>query len=76
VHCPPGADHIFVGAGDGPCWILMAGARRDDATIGYVADPVAARHGASVREPTDDPAVAYADREGEWAPGRPPWPPR
>ena len=27
VHCPPGTEHIFVGAGDGPCVIFMAGAR-------------------------------------------------
>jgi mannose-6-phosphate isomerase-like protein (cupin superfamily) len=27
VHCPPGTDHIFVGAGGGPCVIFMAGAR-------------------------------------------------
>lgn len=26
-HSPPGAEHVFVGAGDGPCVILMAGAR-------------------------------------------------
>ena len=28
VHCPPGTQHIFVGAGDGPCVIFMAGAPR------------------------------------------------
>ena len=22
VHCPPGAEHVFVGAGDGPCAVL------------------------------------------------------
>ena len=27
VHCPPDTEHIFVGAGDGPCVIFMAGAR-------------------------------------------------
>src|SRR5262245_61126852 len=26
-HCPPGTEHVFVGAGDGPCAILMCGAR-------------------------------------------------
>ena len=26
-HCPPGTEHIFVGAGDGPCVIFMVGAR-------------------------------------------------
>lgn len=29
VHCPPGTEHIFVGAGDVPCVIFMAGAHRD-----------------------------------------------
>jgi uncharacterized cupin superfamily protein len=27
VHCPAGTEHIFVGAGDGPCVIFMAGGR-------------------------------------------------
>ena len=26
-HCPAGTRHVFVGAGDGPCAILMIGAR-------------------------------------------------
>src|SRR3989454_3898808 len=30
VHSPAGTEHIFVGAGDGPCMILMAGARSED----------------------------------------------
>ena len=29
-HSPAGTEHIFVGAGDGPCVILMAGARSGD----------------------------------------------
>ena len=28
VHCPPWTEHIFVGAGDGPCVVLGVGARR------------------------------------------------
>ena len=28
VHCPAGTEHIFVGAGDGPCVIFMAGGAR------------------------------------------------
>ena len=28
VHCPPMTEHIFVGAGDGPCVIVMAGRRK------------------------------------------------
>ena len=27
VHCPAGTEHVFVGAGDGPCAVLMVGAR-------------------------------------------------
>src|ERR1700750_190686 len=33
---PAGTEHIFVGAGDGPCVILMAGVRSDDETIRYL----------------------------------------
>src|SRR2546430_14418444 len=27
VHCPPWTDHVFVGAGDGPCGLLAVGSR-------------------------------------------------
>ena len=30
LHCPAGTEHVFVGAGDGPCAILMIGSRRPD----------------------------------------------
>ncbi len=36
VHCPAGTEHIFVGAGDGPCVIFMAGARREPRDTVYV----------------------------------------
>ena len=35
VHCPAGTNHVFVGAGDGPCVILMIGARPPGRTIAY-----------------------------------------
>ena len=35
VHCPAGTRHVFVGAGDGPCAILMIGARRKGPTVEY-----------------------------------------
>jgi uncharacterized cupin superfamily protein len=61
LHCPGGTEHVLVGAGDGPCVVIAYGARRpDDGTL-YVADAVAARHGASVAADTPDPAIAYAD---------------
>ena len=47
VHCPPGTDHIFVGAGAGPCAILMVGARKDSAIV-YPRSELALRHGAGV----------------------------
>jgi uncharacterized cupin superfamily protein len=59
VHSPPGTEHIFVGAGDGPCVILMAGARSEDAQLCYPASELAARYGAGARETTSDPEQAY-----------------
>jgi uncharacterized cupin superfamily protein len=60
VHCPPGTEHVFVGAGEGPCAILMIGSRREDG-VHYPVNELAAKYDASVSEPTDDPAQAYAD---------------
>ena len=28
VHCPPMTEHVFVGAGDGPCVVLEVGRAR------------------------------------------------
>lgn len=75
VHCPPGADHVFVGAGDGPSWILMVGARRPDATIHYPRNEAAAAYGASAGESTDDSARAYAAWSREFTKTTMPWPP-
>lgn len=75
LHCPAGTEHIFVGAGEGPCWILMVGARRPDATIHYPVNEKAAEHGASVTEPTDDARAAYADWPSESEETKLPWPP-
>jgi len=75
LHCPGGTEHVLVGAGDGPCLIVAFGARRpDDGTL-YVADEVAARHGASVAADTPDPAVAYADSPPLVDGSAPPLPP-
>jgi uncharacterized cupin superfamily protein len=76
VHCPPGTNHIFVGAGDGPSTILMVGGRGPDGQgLHYPANAVAAAHGASVAEDTSSPREAYADWSREFTPGRMPWPP-
>ena len=60
VHCPPGTEHIFVGAGDGPCVIFMSGARSESNTITYPRNDVALRHGAGVETETQTPREAYA----------------
>jgi uncharacterized cupin superfamily protein len=60
VHCPPHTPHVFIGAGDRPCLLLMVGARPEEGTVLYPVSEIAARHGASVPAETDDPDVAYA----------------
>jgi uncharacterized cupin superfamily protein len=60
VHCPPWTHHVFVGAGDGPCVIVMTGSRAGGFDVVYAVDAVAAKHGASVREETSLPNEAYA----------------
>jgi uncharacterized cupin superfamily protein len=60
VHCPPGTDHIFVGAKEGPCLILMLGARNPSSSIVYPAEPAALRHEAGVTRETTSPKEAYA----------------
>ena len=59
VHCPPGTHHIFVGAGDVPCAILMVGARLPEEQLQYPVSEVAARYGASVEAETTDFADVY-----------------
>jgi uncharacterized cupin superfamily protein len=63
VHCPAGTEHIFVGAGDAPCAILMVGARGPDWNIVYPVSELAARYGASADVETRDPDEAYAGFE-------------
>jgi uncharacterized cupin superfamily protein len=60
VHCPPWAEHVFVGAGDGPCAIVMVGRRTPEGGIVYPVNEVAAKHGASVDKETRDGKEAYA----------------
>jgi uncharacterized cupin superfamily protein len=60
VHCPAWTEHVFVGAGDGPCAILAVGTRLADDVV-YPASGLAQRHGAGVAQTTRDPGQAYAD---------------
>jgi len=74
VHCPAGAEHIFVGAGEGPSAVLMIGSRRKDEAH-YPVNELAGKYDASVQAPTDDPHEAYADwRQEPWRPIPSPWP--
>jgi len=74
LHCPAGTEHVFVGAGAGPCAVLMIGSRREDAAH-YPVNEVAAEHGASAKQATDSPDEAYAEwRKDPWEPVPSPWP--
>ena len=59
VHCPPWTEHVFVGAGDGPCAILAIGARTRAGVV-YPKSELAAKYGASAEEETPEPKEAYA----------------
>jgi uncharacterized cupin superfamily protein len=73
-HCPADTGHVIVGAGEGPCTILMIGSRPEVETLRYPASEVAARYGASAAKETDEPDEAYSDWPGEYVPVRLPWP--
>jgi uncharacterized cupin superfamily protein len=59
VHCPPWTEHVFVGAGSGPCAILAIGGRPTKEIV-YPANELAQRRGAGVGADTSDPDEAYA----------------
>jgi uncharacterized cupin superfamily protein len=66
-HCPPRTRHVLIGGSDDPCLVLAVGARENDGrpdSLGFPADEVARRHGASVVEDTVDGGVAYASVPG------------
>ena len=72
VHCPPMTEHICVGAGDGPCAILMVGTRPADPEqekLLYPVADVALRHNAGVEQETTSGDEAYADTP-DWGGGR------
>lgn len=73
-HAPAGTAHILVGGGDGPCWILMAGARVPGREIVYPVDETALRYDAGVRKETTSAQEAYAMWPDEMTPTRLPPP--
>ena len=62
-HCPAWTEHVVVGAGDGPCVVLMIGARTPDEVLHYPTSELADRYRAGATEATSDPRVAYAPFE-------------
>jgi len=56
----------MIGAGDGPCVVMMTGARVEGGIVYPVSD-IAAKHAASVETETDSPHAAYA-HVGHWRP--------
>ncbi len=70
----PGRIHIFVGAGDGPCAILMiGGSARRAAQLSRERGRREVRRLGFAKE-TPNPDEAYADWPGEFVPVRLPWP--
>jgi uncharacterized cupin superfamily protein len=68
VHCPPGTEHVFVGAGKSPCAILMMGARGNKkGWVRYPKSALAMKYGAGAKKATRSPRESYA--------GCPPWNP-
>jgi uncharacterized cupin superfamily protein len=63
VHCPPGTEHVVVGAGEGPCVVLMVGARTGNEGLHFPVSELAARYGASAKAETSDGGEAYAPFE-------------
>jgi uncharacterized cupin superfamily protein len=64
VHSPAGTHHIFVGAGDGPCAILMIGARGgEEWSVNYPVHEIAQKHQACAEVETSNPDEAYANFE-------------
>ncbi len=59
-HSPPWTEHVFVGAGEGPCLLLAVGNRVKGRGLRYSVNETALKHGASVTQETGDAAEAYA----------------
>ena len=70
VHCPPETEHIFVGAGEGPCVIFMTGSRANEHRVVYPRSEVALHHGGGVETEAHSGAEAYVPFP-DWKPERP-----
>jgi uncharacterized cupin superfamily protein len=76
VHCPPWTEHVFVGAGDGPCAVIAVGGRTHRGLV-YPVSELALKHGAGVEAEVRTGKEAYAGFEPDvettcqegWLPG-------
>jgi oxalate decarboxylase/phosphoglucose isomerase-like protein (cupin superfamily) len=59
VHCPPGTEHVFIGAGQEPCALVLVGTRLGDKVV-YPVSELAQRHHAGVEQETHSADEAYA----------------
>jgi uncharacterized cupin superfamily protein len=80
LHCPPGTRHVFVGAGEGPCTIVMVGARDPgNEDLLYPVSELAARFGAQSKNAPTSPTSGGPDAYEGWPEPEPmerlPWPP-
>ncbi len=67
---------MLVGAGDGPCAVLMVGARLgSDQGLRFPVSEAARRYGASVEAETSDRAEAYSGKSSGFEAREPFWPP-
>src|SRR4051812_47734651 len=73
VHSPPWTEHVFVGAGNGPCVILMVGVRPENEELLYPVSEVARKHNAGVAKEATSGRDAYAPyskvKEGRYTEG-------
>jgi uncharacterized cupin superfamily protein len=60
IHFPAWTEHVIVGAGSGPCAILMVGTRGEGLGVRYPVAEVAQKHGAAVEQETTELPEAYA----------------
>ncbi len=73
VHCPAETNHVFIGAGDEPCVMLMIGHRPEQDALCYPVSTAAAKYRGSVANETTSPAEAYG--APDMKPIAPLWPP-
>ena len=59
VHCPPGTNHMIVGAGSGPAVVLAVGARGRGNRVVYPVEPIALEHGVGAEREATTPKEAY-----------------